>query len=874
MSFNSRTSLRLLAGASLVAISLATPAMAQDQDDAAEDGARRLNTVEITATRREGATIQDVPIAVTAVSAEMLDRAGISDIKSLDNVAPSFNLNSSNSESGGTTLRIRGVGTTGNNIGLESAVGVFLDGIYLSRPGIALADLLDIEQVEVLRGPQGTLFGRNTSAGALSIQTKKPDLEAFSGFGNVTIGNYNLVNVQGGLNIPIVEDKFGLRISGAIRERDGFVTNFNGEDINDRDRLTLRGQALYDAGENGEVRVIVDYADGDDRCCDAVWFQDAPVTAFPLYGLPADGGAPNAGPSALDEYDSNAVGQANPFEQWGASLSYENDLGFADFTYIGSYRDYESEGSFRDDDYTGLRIFSTGPSPEALATGANTAGSTQIKTTTHEARLQGLAFNDRLDWLLGVYYSEEEIHSSGALTLLDQFQPAVSGGTALAGLNPFFAPFYGPGVNDPLTVLSGGVSTNGDFANNVFTQDAESFSIFTHNVLHLTDKFNVTVGLRYVDESKDGTFDQIDGQHNACLGTFANFANVLAIQGAVDGVLGAGAVNVGANAVALNCFVFAAPTLDRLQTISPAAAANPFAFALLGQEYDLTFEDDELVYTVKTGYEINDDVNLYAGFTHGFKSGGFNLDASAGAGGADPRFASEKVDAWEAGLKASIFGGRGVFNAAVFHQEMEDFQVLEFTGVRFQTFNVGKALSTGAEVETQMQLTENLSGSLGVTYTDARYPSDCATQDATDPAFIVNAASLCGQSLTNSPDWVTILGATWEQPIADGRANLFITGSARNESERRTSTQAVETSNFNLLLPGDIQESNTKLNLRIGVSAPDERWAIEFWGNNVTDERTKNVTFNIPLRGSAGNRARGQFVQDPATYGVTLRTKF
>ena len=120
--------------------------------------------------------LQAVPIAVTAFSAESLDKAGVRDIRALDQVSASFNLNSSQTESGGTTLRVRGVGTTGNNTGLESAVGIFLDGVYLSRPGIALGDLLDVSQVELLRGPQGTLFGRNTSAGALNVKTLKPIL--------------------------------------------------------------------------------------------------------------------------------------------------------------------------------------------------------------------------------------------------------------------------------------------------------------------------------------------------------------------------------------------------------------------------------------------------------------------------------------------------------------------------------------------------------------------------------------------------------------------------------------------------------------------------------------------------------------------------
>ena len=159
--------------------------------------------------------------------------------------------------------------------------------------------------------------------------------------------------------------------------------------------------------------------------------------------------------------------------------------------------------------------------------------------------------------------------------------------------------------------------------------------------------------------------------------------------------------------------------------------------------------------------------------------------------------------------------------------------------------------------------------SLGVTYTDAYYPEDCDTLDATDPSFNPNAANLCGAKLTNAPEWVTIVGGNYERMIADGNANLFVTGSLRHETERRTSTQTTEIGT-NVALPGDFQEANTKVNLRIGVEAPDERWAVELWGNNITDERTKNVTFNIPLR----SNSRGQFVQDPATYGITLRTKF
>lgn len=293
MNINDKRSARFF-GASVLALSIAAvPAIAQDADETTADNPRTLSTVTVTATQR-AESIQDVPIAITALDPEILDRAGVTDVSNLDTVAPSFNMNSSDTTTGGTTLRIRGVGTTGNNIGLESAVGVFLDGVYLSRPGVALGDLMDLEQIEVLRGPQGTLFGRNTSAGALNIKTKAPNLDEMEGFGNVTFGNYNLTNVQAGINIPIIKDKLAVRISGAARGRDGLIEGINFDESHDRDRSLIRAQALYDAGDFGTFRAILDHSEADENCCHAVWHNDTPFAAvFAATPFAADnGGAP------------------------------------------------------------------------------------------------------------------------------------------------------------------------------------------------------------------------------------------------------------------------------------------------------------------------------------------------------------------------------------------------------------------------------------------------------------------------------------------------------------------------------------------------------------------------------------------------------
>lgn len=185
------------------------------------------NVIIVTATLR-AADVQDVPLAVTAVQPAELQRQGIDDIKSLSTLSPSFNIQSSQTETQGTSIKIRGVGTTGNNTGLESSVGVFIDGVYQSRPGVALGDLMDLERLEVLRGPQGTLFGRNTSAGALNITTRRPSLTDVEGFANASYGNYDFFNVQGGIGVPVIQDVAAVRISGSYRRRDGFLESTTG----------------------------------------------------------------------------------------------------------------------------------------------------------------------------------------------------------------------------------------------------------------------------------------------------------------------------------------------------------------------------------------------------------------------------------------------------------------------------------------------------------------------------------------------------------------------------------------------------------------------------------------------------------------------
>src|SRR5687767_11030273 len=234
-------------------------------DNQATETSAQGDTSEIvvTATRRNEA-LSDVPLAVSAVTAETLENSGASDIRQLQQVSPSLMVSSTSSESGGGVARIRGIGTVGDNPGLESSVAVFIDGVYRSRTAIGLTELGALDRIEVLRGPQGTLFGRNASAGLISIITAKPRFKTEVG-GELTIGNYDLRRAEayatGGLS-----DTVAARIDGTWMQRDGFLEDvISGRDVNGRDRWMLRGQLLFEPSSDLSVRIVGDYAKRDEE---------------------------------------------------------------------------------------------------------------------------------------------------------------------------------------------------------------------------------------------------------------------------------------------------------------------------------------------------------------------------------------------------------------------------------------------------------------------------------------------------------------------------------------------------------------------------------------------------------------------------------
>lgn len=385
-------------GASLLALAVAGPALAQDQ----APPANTTSTVEeviVTATKREQ-TLQDVPISVAVTGQKTIERAQIRDLIDLQSVVPSLKVTQLNAASQ-TNFVIRGFGNGNGNDGIESSVGVFIDGVYRSRSAAALDDLPEVERVEVLRGPQSTLFGKNVSAGAISIVTKQPQFE-FGGKAEVSLGNYDQRQVKATVTGPL-SDTVAVRLSGSVNKRDGYATNVTtGNDVNNRDRWSIRGDLLWVPTDQTQVRIIADYNKITEVCCAVNAVYNGPATQFIGAPSPFGLGKPVGDPSKI--FDRDVVFNTDPSNRLtgqGISGQLDHDLGFAKLTAITAYRK-QTSASYQDVDFTGADL-------------ANKDDGNTIKTFTQELRLASSG-DGPFSWLVGGFYQTKSSIRAGRST--------------------------------------------------------------------------------------------------------------------------------------------------------------------------------------------------------------------------------------------------------------------------------------------------------------------------------------------------------------------------------------------------------------------------------------------------------------------------
>ena len=459
---------RLFLSAALCALA-ATPLCAQDAsaDAPVDTAAAPADDVEaadggdiiVTATRRSEA-LSDVPLSVSAVTSDSLLKSGASDIRALNQLSPSLLVSSTSSEAAAGGARIRGIGTVGDNPGLESSVATFVDGVYRNRAGVGLTELGAIDRIEVLRGPQGTLFGRNASAGLISVITRKPEFE-FGGEAEASYGNYDSYRLVGGVTGPLSET-IAARLDGVYFKRDGFLRDVvSGRRINDRDRWLARGQVLFQPNDDFSIRLIGDYSDRKEECCGATYLPaqnvtnigfvaPSPGSAGAINGVTVDpanirrtpnsiagleralGGIINDNSFVRQTSITPGVGYRGDVKDWGVSGEINATLGELNLTSITAYRDW---GLLRgqDADFNNLDILRRN----------SVAGDSQrqsFKTFTQELRLQGTAFDDRLDFLFGAYFANEKLNLTDNLQYGNDYQRyancLVVAGTAPTTINP------------------------------------------------------------------------------------------------------------------------------------------------------------------------------------------------------------------------------------------------------------------------------------------------------------------------------------------------------------------------------------------------------------------------------------------------------
>ena len=349
----------------------------------------------VTAAKRQQ-TLQEIPVAVTVVTADVLQKAQIIDIKDLQSLVPALRV-SQLQQAGNTSFFIRGFGNGSNNIGTEPSVGVFIDGVYRSRTASALADYPGVERIEVLRGPQSTLFGKNASAGVISVITAKPDLDAFSGSAVLTVGDYDQVLVKGAVTGPL-SDTWAFSLSGNSHTRDGYFTNLeDGSDINDIDRYGVRGQLLFRPNDKLEMRLIADSDRSDESCCGTVNVLDGPSSAI----IAAVGGQVlTEDPFQRAQYYN--YNPSNEIESDGVSLQIDYDFDRATLTSLTSARSLDRVEN-ADSDFTSADMLNP------------VFSDNQIDTFTQEFRLTSSG-DGPFDWMIGGFYFDETVDINNTIS--------------------------------------------------------------------------------------------------------------------------------------------------------------------------------------------------------------------------------------------------------------------------------------------------------------------------------------------------------------------------------------------------------------------------------------------------------------------------
>jgi len=827
-----------------------------------------IEEIIVTAQKREQ-NLQDVPIAVSALSGTQLNNLSISDVFDLQDSVPALAVRQ-NQTATTSNFSIRGVGTSGSNFGLESSVGLYVDGVYRARQNSMINEMVDMAGVEVLRGPQGTLFGRNTSSGAVLMNTAAPSQE-FGGYVSASAGNLGLISTQGAVGGGLVDDVLAWRLAGFTTDRDGYVSDrlLGSDSINDRDREGGRLQFLYTPSDDIRIRLIGDYSRIDETCCSAVTVNNnyqvytrdsltGSYATFPGFGsdsilslpssvlipgtpIPGFGVALIGEDQVFDDLVSLSSLPESTNRDKGFSIQADWDLSSGTLTSISGWREFESN-DYVDGDFSSIDIFS------------------RRERADQEAFTQEFRFHfsgDRVEGIVGAYYFQQTLDSlsdtqlgvdtnnyvalgvySQASSLAGQAALAAQGddlGSAVALQNAAFsAAELGTAMVlglenvplDPASTLyplqlagfSGQAFPATASGLNRMSQDHKAWALFGQFDYRFTDTVIVTAGLRYTSEEKEieGTFSEPGASWGALLG------------------------------------------LPDLTIINPR------------ENIDETLNDEQITGTLKLSWYPLEDLLFFASFGTGYKSGGTNTDRI------NPAFSvifdAETSETFELGMKADIPAHNLRLNVTLHHTTTEDYQTNAFQGNGFNLSNAGKVEARGGELELWWSPTATFSGNFAYVYNKAEFKgfdkANCWIAyswltGVHDPGRGAPTDQFCdrsGGALDTNPEHSFIVGGSKIFPLGQGR-ELYVRGDYVYRGEQYMDSN---------LDPYKIQDGYGVFNARTGVRLLSQGIDIALWGRNLSDEDYLNVHFDVPLQFGKLNA----YTAEPRTYGATLRVEF
>jgi iron complex outermembrane recepter protein len=755
----------LLACVSMTGLSF--PAFGQAETDGARENLQ-LDEIIVTAQRRQE-RLKDVPISVSALSERDLEARGTQNVRDIQYAVPNVTLLSQNGGNFNTNIIIRGISSSARNVGFESGLGVYVDGVYTGRGETFTQQLEDIERLEVLRGPQGTLFGKNTTIGAINITTRRPET-APEGFAVGEYGNYNSYRISGGVSGGIVGDIVAAKISGFASGHDGYIRNANPtgrRDFQDDRSEGVRGEVRLRPSEGWDVAFRGDWSKARIYAYEAEVI-DIPADGNPL-GLLIDSVV--AGPRSINvDRDGR-----NVRETYGGSLTIEHAFASGlTLTSVTAQRELRSGLTNFDIDLTSLDFLSTDYVD-------------RTSQFTQEIRLTSPSAG-RLKYVIGGYFFDQSARSRRDTVL----QPV-----SFQILQSFGIPDF---LFEP-----NAISTNVDVK-------TKSIAGFANGSFDVTDKLSILGGIRVTREKKRLEIGQ----------------TVPAFLG-LPGVLGP-----------LPIYVDVPGAGDRLRQtdVSP---------------------------TVGLLYRLSDAANVYARYSKGFKSGGWNAELVAPNSNNDSffdvsaiRFDSESIENYEVGFKGQFLERRLSVNLSAFWQNFNDVQITRFIGglQGYATDNAGKARSRGIEVEVAAQPVTDVMLTANIGYTNAKY---LRYVDGCGPGCDLSGTRL------NAPRITASASAQYTPALTDS-----IRGLMRVDLFHRSSTPGTGDAIERATTFGD---DLTLVDLRIGASNETGIELSAFVKNlfDVTTVLERTLNSNLALFGVAQQTA---YFNDPRTYGIRLAYRF